>query len=639
MSLADYIEQCKDDPSLYASPYQRMLNGFGTPEIIDTRKDSRLMALFGGKQIKRYPAFKNFFGMEDTVESIVKYFTHAAQGLEESKQVLYLLGPVGSAKSSLAETLKSVMQDQPFYAVSAGGVLSPVKDHPLAMVLATAPRGSKEQNEIAAHLQDMGVPHYLVERLKMTAISPWLYKRMSEVGGDLSQFEVRKLFPNDKQAVAIAKVEPGDENNQDITALVGKVDIRMLEQFPQDDPDAYSFSGGLSVANRGLLEFVEMFKAPIKMLHPLLTATQEGNYKGVDGGSAIPFDGIIMAHSNESEWLSFYNNKNNEAFLDRVYTIKAPYNLRIDEEVEIYKKLFDNSALKDAPRAPGTFEVAAGLAVASRLKEPETSSIHDKARVYNGERLSADDVKASSLKDYKDAAKSGDLEGMSGLSTRFMFKALAEAFNQYSSTPEATPVSVLMALESVIDKGDLAEEKKEVYLGYLKEHFLQKVYDDMDKAVRTAFLESNEYGQNVFDRYVTYADFWVQGNDYRDPNTNQVLDRNALDSELREIEKPAGVSNPKDFRNEVVNYVLRYRAENKGQNPSWTSYNKLRAVIEKKVVGDMDAMLPVISFDVKADEDQTKKHNTFVANMKKAGWPEASLRRDCEWYLRVKKSM
>ena len=141
-------------------------------------------------------------------------------------------------------------------------------------------------------------------------------------------------MPSRLRQIGIAKTEPGDENNQDISSLVGKVDIRKLETLPQNDPDAYSYSGGLNRANQGLLEFVEMFKAPIKMLHPLLTATQEGNYVGTENIGAIPFTGIIMAHSNEAEWQSFKNNKNNEAFIDRIYVIKVPYCLRVDRGAE-----------------------------------------------------------------------------------------------------------------------------------------------------------------------------------------------------------------------------------------------------------------------------------------------------------------
>ena len=187
-------------------------------------------------------------------------------------------------------------------------------------------------------------------------MSPWAVKRLQEFNGDISKFRVVKLFPSILEQVAIAKTEPGDENNQDISALVGKVDIRQLERYAQNDADAYSYSGALCRANQGLMEFVEMFKAPIKVLHPLLTATQEGNYNATEGLSALPFQGIILAHSNESEWQSFRNNKNNEAFLDRVYIVKVPYCLRVSEETQIYEKLLRESTLNEAPCAPGTLE-------------------------------------------------------------------------------------------------------------------------------------------------------------------------------------------------------------------------------------------------------------------------------------------
>ena len=199
--------------------------------------------------------------------------------------------------------------------------------------------------------------------------------------GDLTRFRVARRWPSQLEQRAIAKVEPGDENNQDISTLVGKVDIRKLDRFSQDDPDAYSYSGGLCLANQGLLEFVEMFKAPLKVLNPLLTATQEKNFKGTEGFAAMPFQGVILAHSNESEWLSFRNNKTNEAFLDRVYIVKVPYCLRIDEEVSIYRKMLANSALKDAPCAPRTLAILAQFTVVCRSIRPENPSLPANMRV------------------------------------------------------------------------------------------------------------------------------------------------------------------------------------------------------------------------------------------------------------------
>jgi len=621
LTLQEYLELCKKDPTVYASAAERMLMAIGEPELVDTRNDPRLSRMFSNKVIKIYPAFKEFYGMEETIEQIVAYFRHAAQGLEEKKQILYLLGPVGGGKSSLAEKLKSLMEKVSFYAIKG----SPVNESPLGLF---------SPNEDAAILEeDYGIPRRYLKGI----MSPWAVKRLHEFHGDLSKFKVVKLRPSVLQQIGIAKTEPGDENNQDISSLVGKVDIRMLEQYSQDDPDAYSYSGGLCLANQGMLEFVEMFKAPIKVLHPLLTATQEGNYMGTEGLSAIPFDGVILAHSNESEWLSFKNNRNNEAFLDRIYIVKVPYCLRASEEVKIYEKLLKNSSLAEARCAPHTLEMMAQFAVLSRIKEPENSNVFSKMRVYDGQNLKDTDPKAKSYQEYKDYA--GVDEGMTGLSTRFAFKILSRVFNYDHQEIAANPVHLLHVLEQQIEQEQYPPETRDAYISYLKEYLAPRYAEFIGKEIQTAYLESySEYGQNIFDRYVTYADYWIQDEEYRDPDTGEILSRAALNEELEKIEKPAGISNPKDFRNEIVNFVLRARANNQGNNPVWTSYEKLREVIEKKMFSSTEELLPVISFNAKASADDQKKHQDFIDRMVNNGYTERQVRLLAEWYLRVRKA-
>jgi len=620
-TLEEYLEICKKDSSAYASAAERMLLAIGDPELVDTRRDTRLSRLFSNKIIKLYPAFKDFYGMEETIEQIVSFFRHAAQGLEEKKQILYLLGPVGGGKSSLAEKLKSLMQKCPIYAIKD----SPVNESPLGLF------SPEEDSSILE--EDYGIPRRYLNGI----MSPWAIKRLHEYNGDITQFKVVKRWPSVLQQIAVAKTEPGDENNQDISSLVGKVDIRKLEQYSQNDTDAYSFSGGLCLANQGLLEFVEMFKAPIKVLHPLLTATQEGNYMGTEGLSAIPYDGIVLAHSNESEWLAFKNNRNNEAFLDRIYIVKVPYCLRVSEEVKIYEKLLRNSSLSKARRAPDTLQMMAQFAVLSRLKEPENSNIFSKMRVYDGENLKDTDPKAKSYQEYRDYA--GVDEGMTGLSTRFAFKILSKVFNYGQSEVAANPVHLLYVLEQQIEQEQFAPELEEKYQSYIKEYLATRYAEFIGKEIQTAYLESySEYGQNIFDRYVTYADYWIQDEEYRDPDTGEIFDRGALNEELEKIEKPAKISNPKDFRNEIVNFVLRARANNSGDNPAWTSYEKLREVIEKKMFSNTEDLLPVISFNAKASAQEQKKHQAFVERMVEKGYTERQVRLLSEWYLRVRKS-
>lgn len=621
MSLRDYLELCKHDQVAYATAAERMLMAIGEPELIDTRLDSRMSRIFQNKVIRIYPAFREFYGMEEVIEQVVSYFRHAAQGLEEKKQILYLLGPVGGGKSSIAEKLKELMECVPFYCIKG----SPVNESPLGLFNADEDGGLL--------LEQFGIPL----RYLKTIPSPWAVKRLHEFNGDINQFRVVKRHPSVLRQMAIAKTEPGDENNQDISALVGKVDIRKLEKYAQDDPDAYSYSGGLCLANQGLLEFVEMFKAPIKVLHPLLTATQEGNFKGTEGFGAIPFEGVVLAHSNESEWKQFKNNKNNEAFLDRIYIVKVPYCLRVSEEIKIYEKLIHNSSLSLAPCAPGTLKMMAQFAILSRLKEPENSSIFSKMLVYDGDNLKDVDPKAKSIQEYRDFA--GVDEGMNGLSTRFAFKILSKVFNFDHVEVAANPVHLLYLLEQQVEREQFSAELEQKYISYIKEFLALKYVDFIGKEIQTAYLESySEYGQNIFDRYVTLADYWIQDQEYRDADTGESFDRTSLNHELEKIEKPAGISNPKDFRNEIVNFVLRARANNGGTNPSWTSYEKLRSVIEKKMFSNTEELLPVISFNAKASHDDARKHQDFVNRMVTKGYTAKQVRLLCEWYLRVRKS-
>jgi serine protein kinase len=624
-TIQGYLDICQKDKNAYTSASERLLSAIGEPEMIDTSTEPTLSRIFSNRVISRYPAFKEFYGMEEAIEQIVSYLKHSSQGLEEQKQILYLLGPVGGGKSSLAEKLKALMQKEPIYILSANGERSPVNDHPFCLF---------DANEDGKILKDeFGIP----SRYLSTIISPWAAKRLHEFGGDISKFEVLKVYPSILDQIAIAKTEPGDDNNQDISALVGKVDIRQLEHFAQNDPDAYSYSGALCRANQGLMEFVEMFKAPIKVLHPLLTATQEGNYNPTEGLSALPFNGILLAHSNESEWQTFRNNKNNEAFLDRVYIVKVPYCMRVSEEVKIYKKLLQHSELSEAQCAPDTLETLAQFSVLSRLKEPENSSIYSKMRVYDGESLKDTDPKAKSYQEYKDYA--GMDEGMSGLSTRFAFKILSRVFNFDHLEVAANPVHLFYVLEQQIEREQLPQEVAERYLAFIKGYLSSQYIEFIGKEIQTAYLESySEYGQNIFDRYVTYADFWIQDQEYRDAETGQLFDREALNNELEKIEKPAGISNPKDFRNEIVNFVLRAKANNNGKNPSWTSYEKLRTVIEKKMFSNTEDLLPVISFNTKTSTDDQQKHDDFVERMMSKGYTQKQVRLLSEWYLRVRKS-
>ncbi|HSO48106.1 MAG TPA: PrkA family serine protein kinase, partial [Rhizobiaceae bacterium] len=468
-------------------------------------------------------------------------------------------------------------------------------------------------------------------------ISPWAAKRLDEFKVDISKFSVVRLMPSRLRQIGIAKTEPGDENNHDVSSLVGKVDIRQLEHFSQADPDAYSHSGGLNRTTQGMLEFVEMFKAPIKVLHPLLTATQEGSYNGTENFGSFPYQGIVLAHSNESEWQQFKNNKNNEAFLDRILVVKVPYCLRTTEERKIYEKLLRESDLSESTCAPEVLEILSRFTISTRLTPHENSPLHTTMRVYDGENLKDVDPKAKSVEEYRHAA--GIDEGMTGVSTRFAFKVLSETFNYDTTEVAADPVHLMFVLEQAIRREQFPKEQEAAYLDFIKTELAARYAEFIGHEIQKAYLESySEYGQNLFDRYIAYADAWVEDQDHKDPDTGQLLSREVLDRELSQIEKPAGIANPKDFRNEVVKFTLRARARNNGRNPSWTSYEKLRDVIEKRMFGQVENLLPVISFGTKKDSATEKQHTEFVQRMTARGYTERQVRRLVDWYMRVNKA-
>lgn len=630
MTLDEYFIACKKDPGFYATAAERILKAIGDPVIVDTAKDEALSRIFANRKIKTYPkAFKDFYGIEDVIENIVAFFKHAAQGLEESKQILYLMGPVGAAKSSLAERLKELMEQEPFYTIEAmnhctGKVeISPIYESPLGLFDMHADGVVLEE--------EFGIPRRYLKHI----MSPWAVKRLNEAKGDLATFNVVKAWPSVLNQIGLTKVEPSDDNNQDVTALVGKVSIRKIGEFDESDPDAYSWNGGLNVATQGLIEYVEMFKGSIKTLNPLLTATQEGHYNGTQSFGAIPFQGIILAHSNESEWKAFRNDKKNEAFLDRVSVINVPYCIRWSEEVKIYQKLIAHSELKDARVAPGTFEMMAQYSVLTRVKEPENSDTFLKMQVYDGRNMKNKHPSVKSMEEYRTHA--GINEGMAGSSTRFAHKTLSKVFNFNSDEISANPIHLMQVLEGQIKKDQLGEDEEKKRLAHiadLKSKYLEFLQDELQKA----YIDDHDgYCQNLYERYIQYADDWIQDKDHRDSDTGLLMDREALNGELEKIEKAAGISNPKEFRAEVVNFSLRAKANNGGRMPKWNAYEKIKEVIEQKVFSNIEDLLPVISFGKKTSEDAEKKHSSFIQRMESRGYTLKMIQLCVEYYIRSNK--
>ncbi len=382
-----------------------------------------------------------------------------------------------------------------------------------------------------------------------------------------------------------------------------------------------------------------MFKANMKTLYPLLTATQEHYYEPVEKIGLLPFDGLILAHSNETEWNLFKSNKENEAMLDRVHLVEVPYCTRVSEEVKIYKKLLRNSALIDAPCAPKTLELLAEFCVLSRLDPVEDRNNQGqtvavvsptKMKVYDGESMKEKDVSAKTIQEYKDKATRD--EGFHGISTRDAFQILSKVYNFEVDQVSANPVHLFTTLKDYLVKERVEKTLAERYLTTIKQYLEPQFKKEVTKHMQIAYLDCyEEFGQTTMDRYLVWADHWVDDNDFRDPDTGQMSDRSVLNDKLEKLEKPAGISNPKDFRNEVVKFALKYQARNDGKKLGWKEYPALRKVIEANMFNKMEDLLPIISFGGHQSKDDAEKHKNFVARMVEQGYTENDVKLVVDW--------
>lgn len=620
-SLEEYLQLCKTDKMAYASAAERLLAAIGDPIVIDTSKEPRLARIFQNRAIRTYNGFADFYGIEDTIERLVNFIRSAAQGTGESRKILHMLGPVGSAKSTLAEKIKALMEVYPIYVLCANGKPSPVFESPLGLF--------DPETDAQSLQEEYGIPLTAIKIIP----SPWAMKRLAEFNGDITKFTVRKMWPSRLKQIAISRTEPGDANTSDVTGLIGKCDIRQLEHYSQNDPDSYAYSGGLNRGNQGVCECVEVFKAPTAVLNPLLAATQENHYAASEPIGQLPWNGLLLSHCNFSEHASFTNNKKNEAFVDRMGVVKVPYTLRVTEEAKIYAKMLRESSLAHAPLAPHTLNLLARFSVLSRLEEHPNSTPYAKLCVYDGQDVRETEPRAKSIKEYKEAASEN--EGTSGISTRFAMTVLASVFNYDAAEVAADPVHLFLVLRQAIERAQFPEDQEEKLLTFVKEELEARYAKDIEKDIQTCYVESySTFGQNLFDRYIQHADAWMENADFRDPDTGTMLNREALNDELTKLEKAAGIGNPKDFRSEVVRFCLRHRANNNGNNPDWRAYEKIREVIEARMFGNMEDLLPVISFGAKQDSETAEKHANFLARMMEKGYTDKQVRRVVEWFAR-----
>jgi serine protein kinase len=603
-TFLEYLDKVKADPSLAGSSHRRMYSMLIDPGIteINPENDPRTQRLFGDEPIKVHNFFKDeFFGMERTLNKIVRYFHSAAMGGEESRQVLYLMGPVGSGKSSLVERLKRGLEELgPIYAIDG----DPMFGDPLMLI----PR------HLRPAFQDM-----LGVKIEGDLNPLMRHRLLEEFGGRYEEVPVRTVTFSKRARRGIGVVPPVDPNNQDTSVLIGSEDISKLDRFSEGDPRILELNGAFNVGNRGMVEFIEVFKNETEYLHTMITATQEKFVPAPGRHGTIFVDTCIVAHSNEAEWQKFKADHTNEAILDRIVVVKVPYNLRLSEEVKIYRKFLDRANF-EACIAPHTIEIASMFAILTRLEPTAKCDLMTKLRLYNGEEVvEKGRTKKLTVRELQEDTKR---EGMFGISTRFIMKALDNALTQNAESIH--PISVREALITMVKEADFAEDTKKQYLEFLQDTLHKAYLELLEQDITKAFIYSyKEQAETLFQNYLDHAEAYVTKSKVRDQNTREDLQPD--EAFLKSIEEQIAIigSAADGFRQEVIAYL--WAASRRGEKVTYSAYEPLKEAIERKLMNSVRELSRIITKARTRDEEQQSKYSSMVQSLIDNGYCEDSI--------------
>lgn len=601
-TFLDYLDIVKKDPEIAMLAHQRMFELIQKPgvEVVKTDEHPRLRRIYGNDVLKRYKFFlDDFFGIDKTIMKIARYFHSAAMAGEEARQVLYLVGPVGAGKSSLMEAVKKALETSPpIYALEG----CPIREEPLHLV--------------PKHLREDFEKHFNV-RIEGDLCPVCRYRLKNELNGEYEKFPVQTVDFSIRSRKGVGVVPPVDPNNQDTSVLIGQVDISKLDIYAEDDPRVLSLNGAFNVGNRGIVEFIEVFKNETEYLHTMITATQEKSVPSPGKGSMIYFDGIILAHSNEAEWNKFKADHTNEAILDRIVKIEIPYCLELSEEIKIYNKILKKSKF-NAHIAPHTIEMASMFAILTRLVPSNKVDFLTKLKIYNGEEIVEKGMtRKMDIMELKEEA-SAVREGMSGISTRFIMKALDITLSE-SDHNCINPISVMETLVKATKELSLAEDEREKYLRFIQDTMRKEYNKLLEKEITKAFIYGyREQVESLFNNYLDHAEAYVNKTKIKDKSTGEELEPD--EKFLRSIEEQIGITDTaaKGFRSDVTAYMF-YVLRNGGKL-DYHSYEPLKEAIEKKLTASVRELSRIVTLSRVRDKEQNEKYNAMVEEMKRNGY-------------------
>lgn len=592
--LQDYLKLIETGRTVPVLAHKRLYDGivkYGI-EILD-ESSARCNKIFDGEPVKIYKYFATqFFGMERSLEKVMRFLHSAAMRGEESRQVLLLLGPVGAGKSALVEHIKSALEKLvPIYALEG----CPIQEEPLHLV----PRSLRTEFE---ELYKIKIEGDLCPVCR--------HRLLKEHKGDYTKFPITEVAFSIRGRKGVGVVPPMDPNTQDTSLLIGSEDISKLDLYPEDDPRVLSLNGAFNVGNRGIVEFVEVFKNEIEFLHTMITATQEKSVPSPGKQAMIYFDGVILAHCNEAEWNKFKSEHTNEAILDRIVRVNIPYCLEYEQEVKIYEKLLGRSDY-DCHIAPHTLEVAAMFAVLSRLHLSNKVDPLTKMKIYNGEEI----IEKGLIRkvDIKDLREEVDDEGMTGISTRFIMKAIDAALAD-STKDMITPISIRDSLIKQVKEQITSSDNKKTYLQFLQKTLHEEYLTILEKEITKAFVTAyEEQAESLFNNYLDHAEAYVNNTKVKDKITSEDMEPD--ERFLQSIEEQIGIkgSAKNNFRADITSYM--FSKLRRGDVIDWRSYGPLKEAIETKLVSSVRDISRIITKSKSRDTKQQRKFGSMVQTL------------------------
>ena len=593
-TLEEYLKVLEKSPGISVLAHKRLYDVITKNGI--TRmdgSDERCNKLFGGEEIRTYDYFQSkFFGMERSLAKIMRFLRSASLKGEESRQVLLLLGPVGAGKSALLEHIKTALEDcEPMYHIDG----CPIHEEPLHLI----PRSLREE------FKDIyGI------RIEGDLCPVCRFRLKDEFNNDYTKMPITQSSFSVRGRRGVGVVPPMDANSQDVTILVGSEDISKLDMYSEDDPRVLSLNGAFNVGNRGIVEFVEVFKNEIEFLHTMITATQEKAVPSPGKGPMIYFDGVILAHCNEAEWNKFKSENTNEAILDRIVRVNVPYCLEVSEEIKIYEKLLGLSDF-DGHVAPHTLEIASMFAVLSRLHPSNKVDALTKMKLYNGDDvIERGTVKKIDINDLRDETRD---EGMTGISTRFIMKAIDSALSD-SEKNMVTPISIRDALIKQVKDQIVVEDDRNRYLDFLGKTLHDEYLNILEKEITKAFVSAyDEQAEALFNNYLDHAEAFVNMTTVKDSVTNEEIQPD--EQFMASIEEQIGITGTsrENFRVDITAYMFsKFR---RGEKVDWQSYAPLKEAIESKLTSSVKQISRIVTKSKSRDKKQQGKYNEMVKTL------------------------